>query len=78
MRRYGRRMVEEKALLECLCDGCGANISCDIIEAQEALHITFTGGFGSVFGDGVTFTTDLCQHCVQKRLGDVLTEIETE
>lgn len=76
MRKYAKRTLTETYLTECRCDACGADIgpTADVIERQEALTISLTGGFGSVFGDGVTLSTDLCQRCLQKRLGDVLHE----
>lgn len=57
------------------CDICGkkynleSNESEDVFEVQEFIHIKFTGGFGSVFGDGDTVRLDMCQHCFQDKLG---------
>jgi len=72
MRKYTKRMVEVDILVECRCDDCGTLLDKDSIEAQEMVPLTITGGYGSLFGDDVTVTTDLCQHCLLKRLGDVL------
>lgn len=53
-----------------VCDRCGKEIDPDdFVEWQEALIISFTGGFGSVFGDGTRCHLDLCQECVKKVLG---------
>jgi hypothetical protein len=39
--------------LECICDRCGKKITLDdIVEWEEKYLIRFTGGYGSVFGDG--------------------------
>ena len=38
-------------------------------EIQEFLHIRFTGGYGSVFGDGDRVECDICQRCVKEKLG---------
>jgi hypothetical protein len=39
------------------------------MEWQESLQLRFTGGYGSVFGDGTKVAVDLCQHCVKELLG---------
>lgn len=54
------------------CDDCGRIDSVNDFEMGEYLRIDFVGGYGSVFGDGYRIKADLCQYCVQKRLGDVL------
>lgn len=55
------------------CDDCGNRIyNHQYEEWQEILSIRFTGGYASIFGDMVTMEVQLCQHCVKKRLGDVL------
>lgn len=41
----------------------------DHIEYQEAVCIKFTGGYGSVFGDGGVFELDLCQRCFKEIAG---------
>jgi len=45
--------------------------SCDIIEIQEFNTISFSGGFGSVFGDESHVECDLCQHCLKELIGDI-------
>ncbi len=53
------------------CDLCGKELSCDgNYEYQEALHIDFVGGYGSVFGDGTKVECDLCQNCLQDLIKD--------
>lgn len=47
------------------CDRCNKTWTPDdFIEYQEAHHIRFTGGYGSVFGDMSEVTCDLCQSCL--------------
>lgn len=47
------------------CDCCKKKVAGnDVFETQEAHHIEFTGGYGSVFGDGATIQCDLCQDCL--------------
>jgi hypothetical protein len=42
------------------CDRCRRYVSKnDCFEFQEAHHISFVGGYGSVFGDGVKVECDL-------------------
>jgi hypothetical protein len=57
-----------------ICDVCGKefNFEDDIFETQEMVHINFTGGYGSIFGDGDTMRLDICQHCLKEKLGNYL------
>jgi len=41
-----------------------------VLETQEFLHIRFTGGYASVFGDETTVECDLCQHCLKSLIGE--------
>ena len=54
------------------CDVCGKRMTKadDWIEFQEAYVISFTGGYGSVFGDGTHIGCVICQHCLLKMIGD--------
>lgn len=51
-----------------ICDSCQTEIE----DAQETLHWRMTGGYSSIFGDGVQMELDLCQECIKTRLGDVI------
>lgn len=53
-----------------VCDVCGREFSADDMEIQEFHHIRFTGGYGSVFGDGTRVECDICQHCLEKMIGE--------
>jgi len=54
-----------------ICDSCGREMHpTDHIEYQESFSIVFTGGYGSIFGDGVDITCDLCQYCLHKMIKD--------
>ena len=62
-----------------VCDKCGKTVGTkddDIWEAQEAFHYSFTGGYGSVFGDMSTYEIDLCQNCLNETLGKYFRLIE--
>lgn len=50
------------------CDRCGREDDADSGEGQEYIHIGFTGGFDSVFGDGCHISLDLCQNCLKETL----------
>lgn len=54
------------------CDDCQRIDPLNELEAGEYLRIDFTGGYGSVFGDGNRVKADLCQHCLKTRMGSVL------
>jgi len=57
------------------CDICGTNYQCDGdegMELQEFLHINLIGGYSSIFGDSYSIKCNICQYCLQKKLGDFL------
>lgn len=71
--------VKRKKLDHVKCDGCSAIIGPDdFIGMQEMLSIRFTGGYGSIFGDGALVEADLCQYCVKTHLGAYLRVVEEE
>lgn len=59
--------------IEISCDVCKRTDPVDDLEAGEYLSIAFTGGYGSVFGDGSQVHADVCQRCLKERLGSALT-----
>lgn len=61
-----------------VCDLCGQKESVESIEAGEYLRINTTGGFGSVFGDGNSVRLDLCERCLDVRLGDLIRKNQLE
>lgn len=70
MLRFGTRTVEESMPLACICDRCSRSITPDdCSEWEEKQLIRFTGGYGSVFGDGTQVECDLCQSCVEALIG---------
>ena len=55
------------------CDRCGKRMTrAGWVDWQEMIQFHFTGGYGSVFGDGESFRCDLCQHCVKATLGEYI------
>lgn len=67
------KTVTEEVIDHIICDNCGKKITPDdYIEWQEKLYIRFTGGYGSIFGDGTTMEAQLCQDCIDSVLGTVL------
>lgn len=70
MIRTQMRQVELQEETALVCDRCGREITPnEHSEWNEALRLRFTGGYGSVFGDGARVETDLCQHCVKELIG---------
>ena len=66
-----RQPVETLVALQ--CDACGKRYEAsDVFEIQEFHRIDFEAGYSSVFGDENHVACDLCQYCLQKRLGDIL------
>jgi hypothetical protein len=70
------RIVINEEVSEANCDRCGKMIwskdnPCGyMIESQESHSISFIGGYGSVFGDGVKVSCDLCQQCFYDLISD--------
>jgi hypothetical protein len=68
-----------KRIVSVQCDICGKifeNTGNDIFELQEFHFINFTGGYGSVFGDGSSIKCDICQHCLYNMIKKKYREIE--
>ena len=55
------------------CDVCKITYK-DPMEIQEVHTIRFTGGYGSVFGDGFDVACDVCQHCLINIFGEYYRE----
>ena len=66
--------VEQTIAISKQCDRCKAwyDVEEDVFESQEFHHIRFTGGYGSVFGDGTTIECDLCQKCLHTMIKDYM------
>lgn len=65
---------EIKTPIVVICDKClkECDPEKDTMEVQEFLHIKYTGGYGSVFGDESKIECDICQNCVRKLIGDII------
>ena len=62
----------DSALSSITCDRCGQTWQADTVDAAEFTSIDFTGGYGSIFGDGSHVELDLCQQCLKQTLGQWL------
>lgn len=71
MRLFKDERLITKVLTGIECDCCH-EVFTDELDLQEMLNWSGRGGFRSVFGDGASLSLDLCQHCLKKRLGDVI------
>ena len=65
----------------CTCDVCQKTFNKNVndeemLEVQEFVHISFTGGYGSIFGDMSEFELDICQHCLKEKLGQYIREVK--
>jgi hypothetical protein len=67
-----KKIISVEAVSHVICDRCGSTADVEDMEAQEYLHVNFTGGYSSVFGDGSEVRLDLCQNCVRDTLGGLL------
>ena len=62
-----------------VCDRCKKLIEKeDWVEIQESFSYSFTGGYGSIFGDCCSYEIDLCQHCLKETLGEYFRNIREE
>ena len=77
MRTYKKVMVEQRQFVSAICDCCKKEFT-DQIDFQEFLCYHNICGYGSVFGDGMIMSLDLCQDCVKKLLGDYIQFHEAE
>ena len=60
------------------CDRCSRILGKDApMDTQEVLHHEATGGYGSIFGDGVKWSITLCQICVKDVLGEWVVKEKT-
>lgn len=78
MKTYKKITQETEVPVSLICDVCKKEYDYekDVMEIQEFNWIGFTGGYGSVFGDNVTFYLDICQHCLNDKLGQYLRRID--
>jgi hypothetical protein len=70
-RRTRQKVVDETYPTKYRCDICGKefeNIKKNIIQIQEMYQIKFTGGYGSIFGDGNEIECDICQECLMNMI----------
>ena len=74
MKIFDEVVEKRKILTAYQCDRCGKvfDVSEDVFEVQEFLHIDFNAGYASIFGDMNLVQADICQHCLKDILGDVL------
>jgi len=74
--RKEKQEAEKEVAEKIVCDVCKKEYSLekneDITEAQEFYRMSFTGGYGSVFGDGAKMSLDICQHCLKEKLGQYM------
>lgn len=70
------KVVEKKVEVPDLiiCDICKKEYSYDkdIMDIQEFVGINIRAGYGSIFGDDSTVEIDICQHCLDDKLGQYL------
>lgn len=70
MRIFSEQKFVTKVCTEIVCDRCGKRIPEDNSDEWHAgYRIEFTGGYGSVFGDGNQVECDLCQSCLHSLIG---------
>jgi hypothetical protein len=85
MKHLGEEVVTvtNKKIVAVECDACHAVYANNrdiknVFELQEFFHMEFTGGYGSVFGDGSTVQCDLCQKCVKVLIGPYCRRVQDE
>lgn len=63
--------AEQQQLDGITCDVCQQRYT-DVFDLQEFHFVDLVGGYASVFGDGTRVQADLCQRCLQEKLGPYL------
>ena len=70
--------ITKTEIIGITCDKCGNKFTPeDIFEWQEIYSVNFTGGYGSVFGDGANVTVEFCQKCLKELIGSYCRIIDT-
>lgn len=59
------------------CNACQKVIDKGDYEFYEVLNLNWTGGYGSIFGDGVTYNLCLCERCLKRLIGHYFINRET-
>jgi hypothetical protein len=72
MKIYHTVPSTELELKKIICDSCKKEYM-DEFEIQEFISIDKECGYGSIFGDENVLKIDLCQYCVKKHFGSLLT-----
>jgi len=74
MIKYESQQIEQEVAKTVVCDICKKEFDTvkDDMDVQEFVFINFIGGFNSVFGDGAKVEADICQDCINDKLGDYL------
>jgi hypothetical protein len=73
MKKFIKEKIEVLITESITCDVCKQTFEQkDVVNFQEMLSISFTGGFGSIFGDGAQVSCDICQKCLNNKLGDYI------
>lgn len=71
MKNYKSVKITRDDLESITCDFCKKTYKKEnFIEFQEFSEILYVGGYGSVIGDGVVVSVDICQHCLLKLIED--------
>ena len=69
MQNTKTKLVEREYIESVTCDVCQRTFD-DVMDLQEMIFISFTGGYTSVFGDETTVEIDICQECFKDKLGE--------
>jgi len=71
MKYTEKKFIEIDYVVAVSCDVCRRTYD-NVLEIQSFTHIVETGSYGSIFGDGVSIQCDICQHCLNDKLGTYL------
>lgn len=69
MKEYGEETIKSAKGITCDCCGRKASLGDTDFELEEFVSIDFVGGYKSTFGDGSRVSLDICQYCLQDKLG---------
>lgn len=75
MINYKTRKVSQDIIVSKTCDICKKTVrDCkeEWIEYGNFVRFSDRCGYGSIFGDGSLIEIDICQHCLNEKLGKFL------
>ena len=69
MKKFSKKTIKVVSSIQCDC--CKQEFDTPV-ELAEFLTLDTVAGYNSIFGDGNKIQLDLCQYCLEEKLGDLI------